>query len=182
MRRQVGLVFVILVIIAIAGTTQAGTITLTQTTMPDQFIIPWYQDQSVYFSLDTPSNITPATIDIFHGGLSSAYDDWFVNVIFNGTNIGGFEIGSGWSATQGSQSSTLDISGLLMDGSNSIEFQADAVDIPQDLGGFIVVRQIEYIIGRVDLTYTSVPIPAAVWLLGSGLVGLVGFRNRFSKA
>lgn len=29
---------------------------------------------------------------------------------------------------------------------------------------------------------SSVPIPSAVWLLGSGLVGLVGFRRKFKKA
>ncbi len=28
---------------------------------------------------------------------------------------------------------------------------------------------------------TPVPIPAAVWLLGSGLIGLVGLRKRFKK-
>ncbi|HDM75144.1 MAG TPA: VPLPA-CTERM sorting domain-containing protein [Deltaproteobacteria bacterium] len=29
-----------------------------------------------------------------------------------------------------------------------------------------------------DLSYTPVPIPAAAWLLGSGLIGLVAFRRR----
>lgn len=28
---------------------------------------------------------------------------------------------------------------------------------------------------------TPVPIPAAIWLLGSGLIGLVGLRKRFKK-
>jgi hypothetical protein len=35
-----------------------------------------------------------------------------------------------------------------------------------------------------DLTYSTnapIPIPSAVWLLGSGLVGLVGFRKKFKK-
>jgi hypothetical protein len=29
--------------------------------------------------------------------------------------------------------------------------------------------------------YTAVPIPGAVWLLGSGLIGIVGLRRRFKK-
>ena len=31
----------------------------------------------------------------------------------------------------------------------------------------------------VDDIYTNVPLPGAVWLLGSGLLGLVGFRRKF---
>lgn len=32
------------------------------------------------------------------------------------------------------------------------------------------------------LDYTAVPIPAAFWFLGSGLIGLMGIRRRFNKA
>ena len=37
---------------------------------------------------------------------------------------------------------------------------------------------------RIDgsLTPSTVPIPGAVWLLGSGLIGLVGIRRKFNKA
>jgi len=31
------------------------------------------------------------------------------------------------------------------------------------------------------VTIRPVPIPAAVWLLGSGLLGLAGIRRRFRK-
>jgi hypothetical protein len=33
---------------------------------------------------------------------------------------------------------------------------------------------------KLEITATAVPIPAAVWLLGSGLIGLIGIR-RFRK-
>jgi len=38
-------------------------------------------------------------------------------------------------------------------------------------------------IGAINWTYsiTVVPIPGAVWLLGSGLIGIVGIRRKFKK-
>jgi hypothetical protein len=35
---------------------------------------------------------------------------------------------------------------------------------------------------RVNTTVSAVPLPAAVWLMGSGLVGLLSFRNRKTTA
>jgi hypothetical protein len=32
-----------------------------------------------------------------------------------------------------------------------------------------------------NVEFNSIPIPGAIWLLGSGLVGLAGFRRRFKK-
>jgi hypothetical protein len=31
---------------------------------------------------------------------------------------------------------------------------------------------------EVDFTVSEVPIPGAVWLLGSGLIGIIGFRRK----
>jgi hypothetical protein len=33
-----------------------------------------------------------------------------------------------------------------------------------------------------DLSFTPIPIPGAVWLFGSGLIGLLGLRKRFKKS
>ena len=36
-------------------------------------------------------------------------------------------------------------------------------------------------IDNIKLEGTTVPVPAAVWLLGSGLIGLIGFRRKFDN-
>jgi hypothetical protein len=36
--------------------------------------------------------------------------------------------------------------------------------------------------GNFGVKIESVPIPSAVWLLGSGLIGFVGFRNKFRRS
>ena len=35
--------------------------------------------------------------------------------------------------------------------------------------------------GTFRINGTAVPVPAAVWLLGTGLIGLIGFRKKFKK-
>ena len=32
-----------------------------------------------------------------------------------------------------------------------------------------------------SVTVSSIPIPGAVWLLGSGLIGIVGIRRKYKK-
>ena len=32
-----------------------------------------------------------------------------------------------------------------------------------------------------DVSVLAVPIPGAIWLLGSGLIGLIGIRRKFKK-
>ena len=44
------------------------------------------------------------------------------------------------------------------------------------LGGY------DYTLQAITLSSTVVPVPAALWLLGSGLIGLVGFSRRKARA
>jgi len=54
----------------------------------------------------------------------------------------------------------------------------DLASYPGGINGSAV-----YAYGDVTLTsITAIPIPGAVWLLGSGLIGLVGLRKKFRKA
>jgi len=50
---------------------------------------------------------------------------------------------------------------------------------------YAVFRSVDYTGTNYDpylrIEYTAVPIPAAAWLLGSGLIGLVAIRRKFKK-
>jgi hypothetical protein len=52
------------------------------------------------------------------------------------------------------------------------------VDIPTT-SGLLTLNNISYV--DFQATASPVPIPGAVWLLGSGLIGLVGLRRKFFR-
>lgn len=58
---------------------------------------------------------------------------------------------------------------------SSLEDAAFTVTLASLFGDFYVYQS------DLTITYTHTPIPSAVWLLGSGLVGLVRFKRKFKK-
>ena len=65
----------------------------------------------------------------------------------------------------------------VIDMTNIISLNFDLFDLPGT-----TVDGWEYDIDNVKITTTVVPVPAAVWLFGSGLLGLIGVARRKLKA
>ncbi len=109
----------------------------------------------------TPSNSFSATLDIKFGLYNSPDVD--VNVYFNGSLAGNFVANQAYFPNP--QYITFDVTGMLIDGLNLISFSKGSSS------------EGDYIIGQVDLTYSSVPIPSTIILLGIGVLGI----SRFSR-
>ena len=58
---------------------------------------------------------------------------------------------------------------------------ADLADWDLYQGNFIFQARFDGGTASITAYHTPVPIPAAAWLLGSGLIGLVAIRRRFKK-
>ncbi len=109
-----------------------------------------------------PSNFLDATLDIKFGLYNSPDVD--VNVYFNGSLAGNFMANQAYFSNP--QYITFDVTGMLIDGLNLISFSKNSSS-----GG-------DYIIGQVDLTYSSVPIPSTIILLGIGVLGISRFNRK----
>ncbi len=137
------------------GLTAGGGITWTVTY--DDSIIGWQEVLSIDFLLLNTShyfyNVAPND-DTFSTGIP-----W---IEFDGTNVLALELNSlSFSETGQPTLSSEDVSD---------QFKLFGIDgfFGQGTLGFDPINE--------------VPIPGAIWLLGSGLVGLVGLRRRFRKA
>jgi len=114
------------------------------------------------------------------------------------TSVAFFDVGSGantWAGTsdQGSYSYNFTLTGNQLAFGISVDWSVSA-DIPMlaifDCGagnpgdtcsGSAVPMQNGPFVGQpfyFDGTVSAVPVPAAVWLFGSGLIGLIGFAQR----
>lgn len=126
-------------------------------------------DDAVLFSIVMGSAVSAGTVvdawSVFSLTSGANYDD--TDTLFNG-----MQFGIGLFSFGGSLYSGLDYQNLPPD--------LSAVD-----GGFIYIEQADaagntqfLALGRLTETTAVVPVPAAVWLFGSGLLGLIGIARR----
>jgi hypothetical protein len=124
--------------------------------------------------------------------LNSTIAPHFDNMGFRMTTLGS---SMDWSLQLGSYSADY------YDYFPSFRVEGVGIDLfPVDVDGFPIIGPLPFSVD-IDLTtltetigdirydfaavnngiFSNTPIPSAVWLLGSGLIGLVGFRKRFRK-
>ncbi|RMH26814.1 MAG: hypothetical protein D6692_08585 [Planctomycetota bacterium] len=111
--------------------------------------------------LNMPSNSDPATMTVIYGLWNSP--DVSVDAFVNGNYVGTFVADQGY-ISPGPEVAVFDISGLLLDGANTVLFTGNNANDG------------DYVVGQVDIEFTPVPTPAGVALLG--LSGLVAGRRR----
>jgi hypothetical protein len=112
--------------------------------------------------LINPSNSDPATLDVKFGLWNSPAVP--VDVFLNGSLVGSLVASSGYLAP-GPQFAMFDVSGLLLDGLNTLLFTGNGVNSG------------DYVIGQADLNYSSgvVPEPSSMitCLIGAAMGGCV---------
>ena len=121
-----------------------------------------------YWGIDTfIDNVDNATDDGDYVRGISAYDSYF-DASWNKLN-------NGVVLTLTSMNTNFGID-LMNPGNRFFDYQGSLGEIiPMDT--FNVTET--WVNGDQIVTFSQIPIPGAVWLLGSGLVGLVGIRRRF---
>lgn len=87
--------------------------------------------------------------------------------------IGGWQIDIGTIAITDQTTSILTLSGTGAISGNGLDLTPTQWTLSADFD------EVE-MIGSYSMTITAVPVPAAVWLFGSGLIGLIGIARRKS--
>jgi len=115
--------------------------------------------------------VTPSTNTFTLGGGSPDIATTLTKLMIEGvTNVFGYTSfdNSSYSVTGSTSGTDLTLVGLLQEGT----VYKIALDWTKTAG----------VVGSVDINVGAVPVPAAVWLFGSALMGLVGVSRRKSTA
>ena len=169
----------------------------------DGVLTPWTADSN--YSVETSENrFTPQAGSYFFHYLDDGNDNWLKQTGTNGLTAGPTLELNGWCATDGydygeAKLSFFDASDTLLSTVSTTdplrggdrEWVPFSLDLDVPAGAALwEVNLVAHYHGStgywVDVNWDSVslnavPIPGAVWLLGSGLIGLVAVRRRKDK-
>ncbi len=150
--------------------TSAQAATVTDATLYSAISV---NDSYIYnFDLGNVNEAGTSSLDVRLGGwnglVPSSGPYMSGDVIVNGVAVGTFDIYNAYYSTS-FPTDTYNTTSFLQDGINTFEFSPT----------FVAPDYNEYAISDFSLSYVSaVPVPAAAWLFGSGLLGLVGVAHR----
>jgi hypothetical protein len=184
------------------GTAQAGTVTIDfDDTLPTYFNLSTYQEDGFTLTSDTPdstliddNNTVRQNIGLFSGGTDSQSIFWGANgqtsTLGVSNDLGlAFDVLSLDASSLYNASGVLNLSGTLSGGGGTVTENIV-------LNGALTTYNVSNMIGITDLSISFdgtvydapfdldnlrmsvVPIPAAAWLFGSGLFGLMGWSRR----
>ncbi len=131
------------------------------------FIVPYVQGSSFSFDFTVPTEMTSGTVELsidhFHSNLDLGYFD---HVVINGHDLGYLSDSyDDW------VEDIFQFSGSILGPvSNTLKVSAGTVGLNYD----------DLVFTNLKLT-SAVPIPGAIWLFGTALIGLVGYGKRKSK-
>ena len=116
----------------------------------------YFPDTSIYLSDATFTLNAGESIDILHGTFTPKFDDNAAPDVYTFYNA----------------SYSLFFTGLSAEGESITAFTRLAETCPTNESSCAFTRTVS------DVPISAVPVPAAVWLFGSGLLGLIGLARR----
>jgi hypothetical protein len=171
MKKCIGVFIGVFLMFLVAGSASAAT----YTDIYDFGSVLMTRGEKVTWLFDLNDNgFNPATQDVTSAKVSLYFTDdssldWYEYAKFDvGTNK------VKWEVDDGSKSFTIDYLSSLSRLSDEGRLNGN---LKATKGDFRFDRAVL----SVEAAPVATPIPAAAWLLGSGLVGLVGVRRRFQK-
>jgi len=103
-------------------------------------------------------------------------DDWPINIDENGETV---DYDTVWTGTGTDGAAYFS---NYLGATNNVHYgDPSTYDGPDWISSGTTARTISMPLYAISAVQTVVPIPGAVWLLGSGLIGIVGIRRKFKK-
>ncbi|NOX09279.1 MAG: peptidylprolyl isomerase [Gammaproteobacteria bacterium] len=155
---------------------QGGGFTFDDSTGNPGAFVALPQDAPIVNEYGIPNTRGTIAMARLHSSPDSATSQWFINLVDNtevlgSSNSGGYAV---FGQVLGNGMDIVDaIAGLPTWGAYGVSPSIPVVDFSPFIG-----FQYDDLVIVNSISVVPIPIPAAIWLFGSGLVGLIGFSRR----